>query len=233
MDHQALRERVLAANLEINRVQLAILTWGNASEIDREAGCFAIKPSGVDYDDMTADQIPLISIETGEQVAGTLRPSSDTATHWRLYHAFPTIGGIVHTHSPCATAWAQAHRAIPCMGTTHADTFHGPIPCTRPLTQAEIEGAYERNTGDVIAEHFSQNHLNATELPGVLVSSHGPFAWGKNAMDAVTNGRILEEVARMATTTLAINPATPPVDDFLLEKHFLRKHGAKAYYGQK
>lgn len=233
MGYEALKEKVCAANREINRVQLAILTWGNASEIDRDAGVFAIKPSGVDYAEMTPDDIPIISLETGEKIEGAMNPSSDTATHWHLYRVFPEIGGIVHTHSPCATAWAQAHLEIPCLGTTHADTFYGSVPCTRPLSQSEIEGDYELNTGKVIEEHFKQNELNFDELPGVLVSSHAPFTWGANAMKAVVNGRILEEVARMAATTLALNPDVGPVGQFLLDKHFLRKHGANAYYGQK
>jgi L-ribulose-5-phosphate 4-epimerase len=227
-----LKERVCAANREIDRVQLAILTWGNASEVDREAGVFAIKPSGVDYATMTPDDIPLVSLDTGEKVEGKLNPSSDTATHWHLYRAFPTIGGIVHTHSPHATAWAQAHRQIPCLGTTHADTFYGPVPCTRPLTKKEVEGEYELNTGKVIAEHFQQAGIDAGAMPGVLVSAHAPFTWGKNAMAAVTNGRILEEVARMAQLALQINPDAEPVDQYLLDKHYLRKHGKNAYYGQ-
>jgi len=232
MAYEELKARVCAANKEINRVQLAILTWGNASEVDREAGVFAIKPSGVDYDEMTPDDIPIISLETGEKIEGKMNPSSDTATHWHLYRVFEDIGGVVHTHSTYATAWAQAHREIPCLGTTHADTFYGSVPCTRPLTQAEIEGAYELNTGKVIAEHFEKNGLKASELPGVLVSSHAPFTWGSNAMKAVVNGRILEEVARMASTTLALNSGIGAVDQYLMDKHYLRKHGANAYYGQ-
>jgi L-ribulose-5-phosphate 4-epimerase len=233
MSMEDLKKRVCDANKEINRTQLAILTWGNASEVDREAGVFAIKPSGVDYDEMTPAAIPLISLETGETVEGDMNPSSDTATHWHLYRAFPGIGGIVHTHSPYATAWAQAQRDIPCLGTTHADTFYGSVPCTRALTEAEIKGEYELNTGKVIEEHFTQNGLKAEALPGVLVSSHAPFTWGANAMKAVVNGRILEAIARMATTTLALNPAVGPVDQCLLDKHYLRKHGANATYGQK
>lgn len=233
MTFEALKTRVCEANKEIDRVQLAILTFGNASEVDREAGVFAIKPSGVDYDEMTPADIPIISLETGEKVEGEMNPSSDTATHWHLYRAFPEVGGIVHTHSASATAWAQAKREIPCFGTTHADTFYGAVPCTRSLTQEEVEGEYELNTGKVIEEHFSRNELKAAELPGVLVSSHGPFAWGRDAMSAVINGRVLEEVARMAATTLAINPAITAVDQYLLDKHYLRKHGANAYYGQK
>ncbi len=233
MRYDDLRARVCAANQEINRIQLAILTWGNASEVDRAAGVFAIKPSGVDYDRMTPADIPVVSLATGEKVEGALNPSSDTATHWHLYRAFPDIGGIVHTHSTYATAWAQAQRPIPCLGTTHADTFYGPVPCTRPLTQAEIEGEYELNTGKVIEEHFLKHGLAASELPGVLVSSHAPFTWGQDAMKAVVHGRILEEVAKMAALTLGIHPGAGAVDQFLLDKHYLRKHGANAYYGQK
>ena len=232
MRYRELRERVCLANQEINRVQLAILTWGNASEVDRDAGVFAIKPSGVAYEDLTPEQIPLISLETGEKVAGAMNPSSDTATHAHLYRSFPGIGGVVHTHSPAATAWAQAHKAIPCLGTTHADTFYGPVPCTRPLTRDEVEEAYELNTGKVIAAHFLEAGIDPMAVPGVLVSAHAPFTWGKNAQAAVTHARILEEVARMALSTLALAPGIAPVDDFLLEKHYSRKHGPNATYGQ-
>ncbi len=232
MNYEQLRERVCAANREISRVQLAILTWGNASEADQAAGVFAIKPSGVDYDALTPEQIPVISLATGEQVAGELKPSSDTPTHLCLYRAFPEIGGIVHTHSPAATAWAQAQRALPCYGTTHADTFYGPVPCTRMLTQAEVESDYELNTGRVIAEHFRMAGLSPRKIPGVLVAAHAPFVWGQDAMRAVITGRILEEVARMAAATEALNPEADPVAQFLLDKHYLRKHGEGAYYGQ-
>ncbi|MBT3193108.1 MAG: L-ribulose-5-phosphate 4-epimerase AraD [Verrucomicrobia bacterium] len=232
MSFGALRERVCAANREINRVGLAILTWGNASEVDREAGVFAIKPSGIEYDKLTPEDISVVSLETGEPVAGALNPSSDTASHWHLYRAFPEIGGIAHTHSPYATAWAQAQREIPCLGTTHADAFYGAIPCTRPLTQAEIETAYELNTGKVIAEHFSENGLRALEMPGVLVSAHAPFTWGSDALQAVVTGQVLEEVAKIAAATLAIDPGQGGVDQSLLDKHYLRKHGKDATYGQ-
>jgi len=210
-----------------------MLTWGNASEVDRDAGIFAIKPSGIDYDDLTPGDIPVISLETGEKVDGKLNPSSDTATHWHLYRSFPDIGGIVHSHSPCATAWAQARRGIPCLGTTHADTFYGPVPCTRPLSREEIETDYELNTGRVIEEHFTKNNLKPAEIPGVLVSAHAPFAWGKDAATAVTHALILDEVAKMASSTLAINPDASAVEPYLLDKHYLRKHGKNAYYGQK
>ncbi len=232
MKHEALRERVCLANKEIHRVQLAMLTWGNASEVDRGAGVFAIKPSGVDYDAMGPDDVTVVSLETAEKVDGRLNPSSDTATHWHLYRAFAEVGGIVHTHSPFGTAWAQAQAAIPCLGTTHADTFYGEVPCTRPLMQSEVEIDYELNTGKVIVEHFAAHDLDPMELPGVLVSAHAPFAWGADAMRAVVNGRILEAVAQMASATLAINPNVTSVEQYLLDKHYLRKHGKDAYYGQ-
>ncbi len=232
MKHQALREKVVAANLEIYRSKLAILNWGNASEVDRDAGVFAIKPSGVDYEVLTPAMVPLIDLATGEKMDGDLNPSSDTATHWHLYNAFPEISGVVHTHSPCGTAWAQARKAIPCLGTTHADTFYGEIPCTRPLTRDEIESAYELNTGKVIVAHFQNASLNPLEVPGVLVSAHAPFTWGTSAMKAVVTAQVLEEVAQMALSTLALNPAVGPVESYLLDKHYLRKHGPKATYGQ-
>lgn len=227
-----LKQRVCEANQEINRAQLAILTWGNASEVDRDTGVFAIKPSGVSYGDLTPEHIPLISLETGEKVEGELNPSSDTLTHWHLYRSFPEIGGIVHTHSPNATAWAQARMEIPCLGTTHADTFYGPVPCTRPLTETEITAEYELNTGKVIAEHFSRKSLNPVEVPGVLVSAHAPFTWAKNARKAVTNAIILEEIARIAIITRSLHPQSPVAEPYLLEKHYTRKHGKNATYGQ-
>lgn len=227
-----LKQHVCAANREINRVRLAILTWGNASEVDREAGVFAIKPSGVAYEDLIPDRIPVISLQTGDQIGGDLNPSSDTATHWRLYRAFPSIGGIVHTHSPHATAWAQARMPIPCLGTTHADSFYGPVPCTRPLTEDEIESDYEGNTGKIIAAYFEEAELNPLEVPGALVSAHAPFTWGKNALDAVTNALILEEVARMATETRLLHPGGPEAEPYLVKKHYNRKHGPNATYGQ-
>ncbi len=232
MSFDQLKERVCIANKEIDRVKLAILTWGNASEVDREAGVFAIKPSGVSYDALQPDDIPVISIETGEKIEGALNPSSDTATHLIIYRAFSSIGGIVHTHSPYATAWAQAQREIPCLGTTHADTFYGPVPCTRPLTKEEVESEYELNTGRVIVEHFQGRDLDPAALPGVLVSAHAPFTWGKDAGASVINAMILEEVARMASATLALNQNVGQVPQYLLDKHYLRKHGKNAYYGQ-
>lgn len=231
MSYDGLRERVCAANLEISRMELAILTWGNASEVDRKAGVFAIKPSGVDYDELTPEEISVVDLKSGKQISGVLKPSSDTETHLELYREFLDIGGIVHTHSECATAWAQAYRHIPCLGTTHADVFYGSVPCTRPLTREEVEGDYELNTGKIIVGHFSANDLKPSELPGVLVGGHGPFTWGGSAMEAVTNSIALEAIAKMAVATLSLNPEATAVDQFLLDKHFLRKHGDGAYYG--
>jgi len=233
MNHSELRKRVCAANKEIGRTGLAILTWGNASEVDREAGVFAIKPSGVDYDALTPDDIVIVSLETGEKVEGEFNPSSDTPTHWHLYRAFPDIGGIVHTHSAKATAWAQAKKNIPAFGTTHADYFYGSVPCTRELTQAEVEGDYELNTGKVIEEHFVKNGIDPLQMSAVLVACHGPFVWGTNAAKAVECGVTLEEVAGMALNNLKINPELAAMESYLLDKHFLRKHGKDAYYGQK
>jgi L-ribulose-5-phosphate 4-epimerase len=231
MSYDELRERVCRANLEIKQMNLAILTWGNASEVDRDAGVFAIKPSGIDYDELTPEEISVVELESGDQVAGVLKPSSDTRTHLQLYRAFDNVGGIVHTHSEYATAWAQAYNSIPCLGTTHADHFYGDIPCTRALSQSEVGGDYEYNTGEVILEHFRENVINATEMPAVLVGGHGPFTWGGSAKDAVAASLVLETVAKMALTTFGINPNVKPIDDFLLDKHYLRKHGSNAYYG--
>ncbi|GEM_PF-64194 len=227
-----LQKRACDANHLLHQNHLAILTWGNASEVDRESGVFAIKPSGVEYDDLTPESIPLISLETGKQVAGELNPSSDTQTHLHLYRAFPEIGGVVHTHSPNATAWAQARQPIPCLGTTHADTFHGTIPCTRALNTEEVESDYEQNTGLVITEHFQEHGLSPGEIPGVLVSAHAPFTWGASAKQAVLHAEILEEVAKMAQVTRTVFPNGPVAEDWLQEKHYRRKHGAEATYGQ-
>jgi L-ribulose-5-phosphate 4-epimerase len=224
-----LREQVLDANLELVRRGLVLYTFGNASGISREEGMIAIKPSGVSYDKLTAEDIVLVDLE-GRVVEGKLRPSSDLPTHLVLYRKFPSIGGVAHTHSDYATSWAQARRPIPCFGTTHADSFHGPVPVTDVLTNEEIEAAYEENTGHVIVRAFSE--INATAIPGVLVANHGPFAWGKDAAAAAHNAVILEAVARMAYFTVGINRDTPPIARALHDKHFLRKHGAKAYYGQ-
>ncbi|MCD8048844.1 MAG: L-ribulose-5-phosphate 4-epimerase [Clostridia bacterium] len=228
---EALKEAVLEANLELPKKNLVTYTWGNVSGIDREKGLIVIKPSGVDYDVMKASDMVVLDLE-GNKVEGDLRPSSDTPTHIALYKEYPALGGVVHTHSRWATTWAQAGMSIPPLGTTHADYFYGAIPCTRSLTKEEIEGAYELNTGLVIIETFKKLGINPEYVPGVVVHSHGPFAWGKDAAEAVHNAVVMEEVAMMALNTKLLNPSIPDVDAFLLDKHFLRKHGANAYYGQ-
>ncbi len=227
---QALREAVLESNLALPRHGLVTFTWGNVSGIDRNLGLVAIKPSGVSYERMKTDDIVVMDLQ-GKQVEGSLRPSSDTPTHLALYNALQDIGGIVHTHSTHATAWAQAGREIPALGTTHADYFYGPIPCTRALRHDEVENGYELNTGHVIIETIGQHEPLAR--PGVLVSGHAPFAWGKTPDDAVHNAVVLEEVARMAWMTVNLNPSQNPIAKYLLDKHYLRKHGTSAYYGQK
>lgn len=227
-----LKRKVYEANMELPRRNLVTYTWGNVSGIDREKGLFVIKPSGVEYDQLTPDDLVVLDLE-GKRVEGRLRPSSDTATHLELYRAFPDIGGIVHTHSPHATAWAQAGRALPCYGTTHADYFYGEIPCARCLTAKEIEDGYETHTGLVILETFHQLDLNPMYVPGVLCKNHGPFAWGKDAGEAVHNAVVLEEIARMNFMTEVINPKAGPAPRCMQDKHFLRKHGPNAYYGQK
>jgi L-ribulose-5-phosphate 4-epimerase len=232
MGFDALKERVCAANRAIGRTGLAILTWGNASEADRAAGVFAIKPSGVDYDALTPEDVVVVSIETGERIEGKLNPSSDTPTHACLYRGFASVGGIVHTHSRCATAWAQAKRTIPCLGTTHADRFYGSVPCTRELSEAEVKGDYELHTGKAIVDHFKKYGIVPARMPAALVAGHGPFVWGADAADAVTCGVTLEAIAEMAWRTLSLAPNQAPIEDVLLDKHFLRKHGADAYYGQ-
>lgn len=224
-----LKKAVLKANLELVKQGLVIYTWGNVSGIDREQGYVVIKPSGVAYEDMTTDDMVVVDMD-GRVVEGKLRPSSDTPTHLILYKAFPHIGGIVHTHSSWATAWAQAGKPIPALGTTHADYFHGPVPCTRKLTETEIQSAYEAETGNLIVETF--RNLDPTAVPGVLVNNHAPFTWGKNPDEAVHHAKVLEEVAKMAWVTFQINPAAT-IDQFLLDKHYLRKHGKDSYYGQK
>ncbi|NLM24767.1 MAG: L-ribulose-5-phosphate 4-epimerase [Firmicutes bacterium] len=225
-----LRKEVLEANLELNNKGLVVYTWGNVSGIDRELGLVVIKPSGVPYEELTAANLVVVNL-AGELVEGDMRPSSDLPTHLELYRQFPEIGGVAHTHSTYATAWAQAKTGIPCLGTTHADHFYGEVPCTRPLTQEEVQGDYELNTGKVIVEHFQK--LNYQEMPAVLVAQHGPFTWGKSATEAVMNSVVLEETATMASLTIGINPTVQPISQYLLDKHFLRKHGANAYYGQK
>jgi len=225
-----LKEQVFQANLLLPKHGLVTFTWGNVSGIDREKGLVVIKPSGVSYDDMKAGDMVVVELETGKKVEGSLKPSSDTATHLELYKAFPNIGGIVHTHSRWATTFAQAGRSIMALGTTHGDYFYGEIPCTRKMTKAEIEGAYEKETGAVIIETFQGKDPDA--MPAVLVYSHGPFAWGKDPMDAVHNAVVLEEVAFMNFHTMMLEPNIPPMQQELLDKHYLRKHGANAYYGQ-
>jgi L-ribulose-5-phosphate 4-epimerase len=226
---EKLKEQVLEANLELCRRELVIYTWGNASGIDREQGLVVIKPSGVPYEKLTVDSMVVLTLD-GEIVEGELRPSSDTPTHLGLYRGFPEIGGVVHTHSPHATIWAQANRAIPCLGTTHADYFYGAIPCVRVLTRDEVASAYEKNTAQVIIEYF--RNLNYRHLPGVLVAGHAPFTWGKDVAEAVHNSVVLEEIAKMALASLQLNPKLRPLPQYLLDKHFLRKHGPGAYYGQ-
>lgn len=226
---QQLKQQVFAANLDLPRHGLVTFTWGNVSAIDRTRGVVAIKPSGVAYETMTVDDIVVVDME-GNVVEGKLRPSSDIATHLALYRRYPSLGGVVHTHSTHATAWAQAGLAIPALGTTHADYFLGDIPCTRALTEEEVQGEYELNTGRVIIETLKDSEPLHT--PGVVVYQHGPFAWGKSAHDAVHNAVVMEEVARMAWIARGINPRLKPIDDYLMAKHFMRKHGAHAYYGQ-
>ncbi len=228
-----LREHVFKANIELVNAGLVVLTWGNASGLDCKNKQFAIKPSGVDYSQLTPNDIVMVSVEDGEGCDGDLSPSSDTPTHLELYRAFDSIGGVVHTHSPYATAWAQAARPIPCLGTTHADTFYGEVPLCRQLTEKEVEDAYEINTGKAIAEHFINEDINPIHVPGVLVPGHGPFTWGKDADEAVKNAVILEEVAKMAHFTLNLKQQCAPLKDYVLNKHFSRKHGPDAYYGQK
>ncbi|TDF93176.1 L-ribulose-5-phosphate 4-epimerase [Paenibacillus piri] len=225
-----LKQAVLEANLDLPKYGLVTFTWGNVSGIDREKGLVVIKPSGVPYEELKLEDLVVLDLE-GQVVEGKLRPSSDTPTHLVLYKAFPQIGGIVHTHSPWATGWAQAGRGIPALGTTHADYFYGEIPCTRQMTEAEINGAYELETGNVIVETFKE--LDPSHMPGVLVNSHAPFNWGKDPHQAVHNAVVLEEVAKIAQQTFQLNPGVGPMERTLLDRHFLRKHGANAYYGQK
>ena len=232
MAHSELRERALEANRAIVRAGLVVLTFGNASAVDRAAGVMAIKPSGVAYDDLDADSIVVVDLESGNVVDGTRRPSSDTPTHLVLYRRFEAVGGVVHTHSSFATAWAQARRELPCLGTTHADHFRGPVPVTRPLTDAELGDAYEQRTGEVIVETIERVGADPLDMPAVLVESHGPFVWGEDAAHAVENAIALESVAELALNTLLLAPDAAPISDGLLLRHFLRKHGAAAYYGQ-
>lgn len=230
MDLSELKHAVCEANLALVRSGLVIQTWGNASGVDRERGLMMIKPSGVPYDGMKPEHMVAVSLETGQTLGGSLKPSSDTATHLVLYRAFPTIGGVVHTHSLYATAWAQACRHLPAYGTTQADYWHGDVPCTRQLRREEIKSDYETCTGHVITETFAG--LDPLHHPAVLVASHGPFTWGRDVHAAVHNAEVLEFVARLASETLRLNPQIQPMQSDLLDKHFLRKHGPDAYYGQ-
>jgi L-ribulose-5-phosphate 4-epimerase len=229
MSHQSIKEECYEANIQLPKFGLVDLTFGNVSVLDRGAGVFAIKPSGVDYAALTPEQIVLVDLE-GRQVSGAMRPSSDTPTHRRLFQGFPSIRAVVHTHSRNAVSFAQAGTALPCFGTTHADYFYGPVPVTRPMTPEEIQTAYEWETGNVILERFRE--LDPERIGGVLVHGHGPFAWGPSGAKAVENALALEIIAEMAVKTLQINPASTPISHSLLDKHFLRKHGPDAYYGQ-
>lgn len=226
-----LKQAVWEANLRLPKHNLVTFTWGNVSGIDRQKGLMVIKPSGVEYDALNPSDLVVVDLETGKTVEGDLNPSSDTDTHLVLYRAFQNIGGVVHTHSRWATIFAQAGRGVPALGTTHGDYFYGEIPCTRRMTAEEIGGRYELETGNVIVERF--RHLDPDSVPAVLVHSHGPFCWGKDANEAVHNAVVLEEVAFMAWHNLALDAALPPMQQELLDKHFLRKHGKNAYYGQK
>ncbi len=225
---EQLKEEVFKANLDLVKHGLVIFTWGNVSAIDRKKGLFVIKPSGVSYDEMKAEDMVVVDLD-GKVVEGKLKPSSDTPTHLVLYKAFEDIGGVVHTHSSWATSWAQAGKAIPALGTTQADYFYGDIPCTRKLTAEEINTAYEIETGNVIVETFKD--IDSMAVPGVLVNNHGPFSWGKDAHNAVHNAKVMEEVAKMTYVALQLNP-NATIDQYLLDKHYLRKHGKNAYYGQ-
>ena len=228
---EELKKQVYEANMELPRRGLITYTWGNVSGIDRKTGYFVIKPSGVDYDALSPDDMVVMDLD-GNKIEGKYKPSSDTATHLELYKKYPDIGGVVHTHSPEAVAWAQAGRDIPLYGTTHADYFYGAVPCTRKLTQEEVDSDYERKTGKVIVETFCDHNIDPMHVPGVLCANHGPFTWGKDAAQAVYHAVVLEEVAKMALLTNQINPNTAPAPQYVLDKHYHRKHGSTAYYGQ-
>lgn len=230
---ETLKQQVYEANMELPRRGLVTYTWGNVSGIDRAGGFVVIKPSGVAYEELTSDKMVVVDLQTGTIVEGSLNPSSDTKTHLELYKAFPALGGIVHTHSPFAVAWAQAGQDIPCYGTTHADYFYGPIPCARHLTAAELEEDYEKNTGKVIVETFQNRNIDPVAVPAVICHSHGPFTWGRDAAQAVYHAVVLEEVAKMALFTRQIDPAAAPAPQSMQDKHYLRKHGPNAYYGQR
>lgn len=227
-----MKQDVLEANLLLKKLGLVIFTWGNVSAIDRDLGEVVIKPSGIPYEEMGVEDLVVVNMQ-GEVVEGDHNPSSDLATHLEIYRKFPACGGVVHTHSRMAVAWAQAGRDLPAFGTTHADYFYGPVPCTRKLSKAEIQGAYEHETGCVIVETFQKRNIDPTAVPAVLVNCHGPFTWGTDAMDAVHNTVVLEEIAFMAYSSLTVNPNLQDMEQELLDKHYLRKHGESAYYGQK
>jgi len=227
-----LKAEVLAANLALPAHGLVTFTWGNVSAIDRQSGLMVIKPSGVEYADMDAEDMVVVDVRTGQSVDSKLKPSSDTATHLTLYRRYPHIGGIVHTHSRHATIWSQAGKDLPAWGTTHADYFYGAIPCTRKMTPQEIAGEYEHQTGEVIISTFEERGIDPQQIPAVLVHSHGPFAWGKNAHDAVHNAVVLEECAYMGLFSRQLTPELESMQSELLDKHYLRKHGSGAYYGQ-
>lgn len=229
---EQLKEEVLAANLALPKHHLVTFTWGNVSAVDRERSVIVIKPSGVEYDVMTAEDMVVVDLASGKVVEGNKKPSSDTPTHLELYRQFEHIGGIVHTHSRHATVWAQAQRDLAAFGTTHGDYFYGSIPCTRLMKDAEIEGEYELETGKVIVETFRERGIDPMQVPAVLVASHGPFAWGKDADNAVHNAVVLEEIAYMNLFSLQVNPQLGAMQQSLLDKHYLRKHGKNAYYGQ-
>lgn len=229
---EELKEKVLKANLDLVKHGLVIFTWGNVSGIDREKGLVVIKPSGVSYDDMKAEDMVVVDLKSGNVVEGQLRPSSDTPTHLAIYRAWPEAGGVVHTHSTYATAWAQAGIDLPNIGTTHADYFHNAVPCTADMTEAEVTGDYELETGNVIVNRFDSAGINPMHTPGVLVKNHGPFTWGTTPAEAVHNAVVLEQVAKMAFVAFQVNPGLT-MNPLLIEKHFNRKHGPNAYYGQK
>ena len=229
---EQLKKEVYEANMELPRRGLITYTWGNVSGRDAETGYFVIKPSGVDYDKLTADDMVVCDLE-GNVIEGKYKPSSDTPTHIELYKKYPELGGIVHTHSPEATAWAQAGRDIPLYGTTHADYFYGAVPCARHLTKEELDEDYEKNTGKVIIETFTNRGIDPVAVPGVICHSHGPFTWGKDAAQAVYHAVVLEEVAKMALLTRQVDPSAAPAPQYLQDKHYMRKHGPNAYYGQK
>ncbi len=228
---EELKQKVYEANMELPRRGLVTYTWGNVSGIDREKGLFVIKPSGVEYDELKPEDLVVMDLQ-GNKVEGDMNPSSDTKTHLVLYNAFPQLGGIVHTHSPYAVGWAQAGRDIPCYGTTHADYFYGPIPCARHLTQEELDEDYEMNTGKLIVEEFKARGIDPVDVPAVICQSHGPFTWGQDAAQAVYHAVVLEEVAKMAMFTRQVDPSAAPAPQRIQDKHYMRKHGPNAYYGQ-